>query len=76
MGKALVQLHGLPADAFDALVVSVAYLVDAPWDADPMDRDGDTDYRQAVFGQGLGLISFRVDDLAELVVIFDIAWIG
>ena len=76
MGKALVQLKGLPSDAFDALVVQVAYLVDAPWDADLMDSDGDTDYRQAIFGQGLGLLSFRVHDLAELIVIFDIAWIG
>jgi hypothetical protein len=52
IGKALVQLNGPPSEAFDDLVVQVAYLVDAPWDADLMDREGDTDYRQAIFGQG------------------------
>jgi hypothetical protein len=29
-----------------------------------------------VFGLGLGLLSFRADDLTELIRIFDIAWIG
>ncbi|HET9896077.1 MAG TPA: hypothetical protein VFQ44_14210 [Streptosporangiaceae bacterium] len=51
-------------------------LVDAPWDADLMSARGGSAYRQAVFGQGLGLLSFRVDDAAEIIRIFDIAWIG
>ncbi len=42
----------------------------------PMVRGGDPTYRQALFGEGNGLISFRVDDTAELISIFDIAWIG
>lgn len=41
-----------------------------------MDGKADPAYRQVVFGQGLGLVTFHVDDLTELVVIFDIAWIG
>ena len=41
-----------------------------------MDAGGDPAYRQVVFGQGLGLLSFRVDDPAEMIRIFDIAWIG
>jgi len=32
--------------------------------------------RQATFGDGYGLLSFHVDDAAELIRIFDIAWIG
>ncbi len=75
-GKALVQLHGLPSVAFEALVSRVMDLVDAPWDADLMERGGDPAFRQVVFGQGLGLLSFRVDDRVELIRIFDIAWIG
>jgi hypothetical protein len=75
-GLALVQLNGLPPDAFDALVERVIELVHAPWDAELMERDGDSAWRQVVFGLGLGLLSFRVDDLAELIRIFDIAWIG
>lgn len=75
-GKALTQLHGLPAKAFEELVDRVVELVDAPWDAILMDSRGDSRFRQVVFGQGLGLLSFRVDDLAELIVIFDVVWIG
>lgn len=59
-GKALVQLNGLPPGAFDAMVERVVDLVDAPWDADLMDARGNPAYRQVVFGQGLGLLSFRV----------------
>lgn len=75
-GKALVQLNGLPPEAFDTMVERVVDLVDAPWDADLMDARGSAAYRQVVFGQGLGLLSFRVDDSAELIRIFDITWIG
>jgi hypothetical protein len=75
-GKALVQLRGLPPRVFEALFERVVELVDAPWDAVVARRGGDPAYRQTTFGQGLGLLSFRVDDSAELCVIYDIAWIG
>jgi hypothetical protein len=75
-GNALVQLNGLPGDAFDALTDRVVDLVRAPWDAELMDRGGNPARRQVVFGQGLGLITFDVDDGAELIRIFGIAWIG
>lgn len=32
-GHALVQLHGLPGEGFDALLARVVELMDAPWDA-------------------------------------------
>ena len=35
-----------------------------------------TGYRQAVFGFGWGLLTFHVDDAAELIRIFDLIWIG
>jgi hypothetical protein len=41
-----------------------------------MDRQGSPARRQAVFGQGLGLITFDVDDGVKLIRVFDIAWIG
>jgi hypothetical protein len=41
-GKALVQLRGLPTDAFQALLARVVDLVDAPWDAELAERGGDT----------------------------------
>jgi hypothetical protein len=75
-GQALVQLKGLPQAAFDALVERVADLVREPRDADLMTAGGDPAYRQALFGQGYRLLSFRVDDVTEVIGIFDIAWIG
>ena len=73
---ALVQLHGLPSEAFDALLDRVLELVDAPWDAVVMPPGNDPAYRQSVFGSGWGLLTFHVDDDAELIRIFDLTWIG
>jgi hypothetical protein len=71
-----VQLKDLPEAIFDALVGRVTDLVREPWDADLMSPSGDPAYRQAIFGYGYGLLSFRVDDATELIKIFDITWIG
>jgi hypothetical protein len=75
-GAALVQLNGLPSAVFDALVQRVVALVQEPWDADPMAPGNDPAYRQVTFDGGYGLLSFHVDDAAELIRIFDITWIG
>lgn len=73
---ALVQLKGLPAAAFDALVERVTDLVDEPWDAVVMPPGNDPAYRTTVFGSGYGLLTFHADDGAEIIRIFDITWIG
>jgi hypothetical protein len=73
---ALVQLHGLPSGAFDALVERVVQLVEEPWDAVVMPPGDDPSYRRAVFGAGWGLLTFHVDENAELIRIFDLIWIG
>jgi hypothetical protein len=75
-GAALIQLNGLPSAAFDALVERVVTLAEEPWDADLMAPGDDPAERQATFGEGYGLLSLHVDDAAELIRIFDIAWIG
>jgi hypothetical protein len=75
-GHALVQLRGLPAEGFDALLARVVELVDAPWDAVVMPPGDDRAYRQVVFSSGWGLMTFHVDDDAELIRIFDLIWIG
>jgi hypothetical protein len=75
-GPALVQLRGLPGEAFDAPLERVAELVEAPWDAVVMPPGDDPAYRRAVFGSGWGLLTFHVDDDAELIRIFDLIWIG
>jgi len=73
---ALVQLHGLPSEAFDALLDRVVELVEAPWDAVVMPPGDDPAYRQTVFGSGWGLLTFHLDDNAEMIRIFDLIWIG
>jgi hypothetical protein len=75
-GAALIQLNGLPAAAFDALVERVTSLVDEPWDAAVIPPGDDPAYRMTVFGSGSGLLTFHADDTAEIIRIFDIAWIG
>jgi len=55
---------------------SVTDLVKEPWDAVIMPPGDDPAYRITVFGSGLGLLSFHVDDTAEAIRIFDITWIG
>jgi hypothetical protein len=73
---ALVQLHGLPTEGLDALLERVVSLVEEPWDAVIMPPGDDPAYRRAVFGSGWGLLTFHVDEHAELIRIFDLTWIG
>ena len=73
---ALVQLHGLPSEAFDGLLDRVVELVEAPWYAVVMPPGDDPAYRQTVFGSGWGLLTFHLDDNAEMIRIFDLIWIG
>jgi len=75
-GRALAQLNGLPSAVFDALVQRVVALVEEPWDADLVSPGNHPAYRQVTFGEGYGLLSFRVDDATELIRIFYITWIG
>jgi len=71
---ALVQLKGLPSDAFDALVSAFVHLVNAPWDAMPL-YPTEPEYRQASFGT-YGLVSFYVDENADVFRVFDVTWAG
>jgi hypothetical protein len=47
-----------------------------PRDADLVAATDGSAHRQAVFGEGYGLVPVRVDDAAELISIFGVAWIG
>jgi hypothetical protein len=76
-GDALAQLNGMPEAAFDALTERVMTLIDQPWDASvawPWDNPA---YRRTVFGpRQEGILSFRADDAAEVISIYDIVWAG
>lgn len=74
-GDALTRLRALPGDAFDVLVDRLVALTREPWDASQVTPGDEPPYREAFFG-GYGIISFRVDDTAELIRIFGIVWAG
>jgi hypothetical protein len=61
--------------AYEALMERIIRLVDAPWDAWPVYPDDESGFRETQFGEH-GLLSFRVDDDAELLIIFNILWTG
>ena len=52
-GAALVQLNGLPKEAFDALVERVAVLVLEPWDVAVIPPANNPASRRTVFGAGV-----------------------
>jgi hypothetical protein len=76
-GGAQVQFHTLPKDARDALVERAVDLAEIPWDNTAVLPPGDDPaFRETVFGSGQGVLSFHVNETAELIRIFDIVWIG
>jgi hypothetical protein len=77
VGHAPQQFSDLIAhdSAYDALMERILWLADNPWDAWPVYPNGEPAFRETTFGEH-GLISFRIDDAAELLVIFNILWIG
>jgi hypothetical protein len=77
-GRALAQFNDLKDDQviYDALMERIVQLADEPWDAWPVYPGGEEpEFREAQFGAH-GLLSFRVDENAEILIIFSILWIG
>lgn len=75
-GGAAAQYHDLPATVQDLLVARAVALADAPWDAAVQPPGDDSNLREAIFGGGLGLIGFHVNDRDETLRIFNLVWIG
>jgi hypothetical protein len=62
--------------ACSRLAASADGRADAPWDAYIAAPGDDPTLRETTFGGGRGLLSFRVDDDAEMIHVFAITWIG
>jgi len=78
IGRAPAQFSDLMGDKaiYDALMERIIQLADAPWDAWPVYPDGDEpEFRETQFGEH-GLLSFRVDESAGILIIFNILWTG
>jgi hypothetical protein len=51
-------------------------VAEEPWDATVLPPADDSNLREAIFGNGLGLIGFQVNDDDGTVRIFNLVWIG
>ncbi len=73
---ALAQLGGFPPAAMDALIVALSWVVEYP--ADPLrthPTDDDPYARWVEFGYA-GLVTYRIDDGAQMVTVLDVTWVG
>ena len=73
----LHQMPGLPDDAFDLLVRTLARICDDPYDRlfSRAVREDDPRERMAELGD-LGFVEFRVDEAAGLVRVLTLVWAG
>ncbi len=77
--EAMAQLGGFPPAAMDALIVALSWVVEYP--ADPL-RTWPTAHpylRRAQFGRpdgSVGLVTYRIDDGAQTVIVTDVTWVG
>lgn len=70
------KFHYLPSPAREALVSRVADLVERPWDDARILLPGDDPaFRGTTFDDGRGMLEFHLDEVAEIVRIFDIVWL-
>lgn len=74
-GRALKQLHGLPAPAFDSLIQVMADVTDYPDDPLRTFPTSDPYVRRVEFG-GAGLVTYLVNDSTGVVIVLDITWAG
>jgi hypothetical protein len=78
IGRAPAQFGDLMRNKaiYDALMERIIQLTDAPWDAWPVyPGEDEPEFRETQFGER-GLLSFRVDDNAGMLIIFNILWTG
>ena len=75
--RALRQMGGLPPDALDVLVRTLARICDDPYDRlfSRAVRNDDPRERMAELGD-FGFVEFLVDDAAGLVRVVTLVWAG
>jgi hypothetical protein len=73
--RVLGQLGGLPAAAFDALIATMAEVVEDPDDPMRTFPADDPYVRRAEFGR-LGLVTYVINDAQRIVTLTDVTWTG
>jgi hypothetical protein len=72
----LRQMPGLPGDAFDLLVRTLARICDDPYDRLLSVRAGKNPHERMAELDDSGFIVFTVDDDAGLIRVYGLVWIG
>ena len=73
--RALGQLGGFPAKALDALISTMAAVLDYPDDPIRTFSTDDPYVRRAEFG-GRGLVTYLINDARKTVTLTDVTWTG
>jgi hypothetical protein len=73
--RVLRQLGDFPPDGFDALIETLASVVEYPDDPLRTFPTSDPYIRRAVFGSA-GLVTYRIDDARRTVTLIDVTWAG
>jgi hypothetical protein len=73
--RVLKQLGGFPGEALDALIATMAEVVEYPDDPMRTFPAGDSYVRYAEFG-GLGLVTYVINDARRIVTLTDVTWTG
>jgi hypothetical protein len=74
---ARAQLGNFPPEAFNALIEALTDVADDPYDPLRTLPTKHPQERRAVFGEeGLGLVTFWIDDTLRLVTVFNVTWAG
>jgi hypothetical protein len=73
--RALGQLGDFPAKAFDALIATMAAVVEYPDDPLRTFPAGDLYARRTAFGTA-GLVTYVINDARQTVTLTDVTWAG
>ncbi len=73
--RVLRQLGDFPPKGFDALIETMAAVVEYPDDPLRTFATGDPYVRRAVFGMA-GLVTYLIDDVRRTVTLIDVTWAG
>jgi hypothetical protein len=75
--KGDAETIGLPAEAYVALYETLVAVSREPWVRSESDAlMGDSSFRWAPFGKGLGVVHFKIDEDDHVLRIHGVTWTG
>lgn len=74
--RALGRLGGFPTQARDALVATLAVVIENPYDPLTTAPTEDPQQRWTAFGEGMGFVELYINDATGTVTVVDLTWAG